>query len=129
MPSVGRFIEASPDAAWDLIACTRSWPSWGPSVSAVEPSGALLSAGMRGRVRTPLGVWLPFTITRFEPPHRWSWSVLGVPATSHRVEMAPGGCRVSFGVPLPALAYLAVCRLALGRIAEQLEHGRQRPLR
>jgi len=129
MPSVGRFVEASPVAAWELIAHTRSWPSWGPSVSAVEPADAMLSAGLRGRVRTPVGVWLPFTITRFEPPHRWSWSVLGVPATSHRVEALPGGCRVSFSVPLPALAYLAVCRPALARIAAQLEQDSERPLR
>jgi len=48
--------------------------------------------------------------------------VLSIPATNHVVEAAPpGGCRVSFAVPTPAIAYLAVCRLALGRIATLLE--------
>jgi hypothetical protein len=76
---------------------------------------------MRGRVRTPLGIWLAFEITACDPPHSWAWSVLSIPATSHAIAAVDGGCRVSFSVPAPAFAYLAVCRLALARIAAQLE--------
>ena len=119
--SVGRFVEATPHEAWALISRTGSWPIWGPSVSAVEPADAQLSLGMRGRVRTPIGLWLPFHITGFDPPRSWTWSVLSLPAPSHRVEPVPGGCRVSFSVPAPAFPYLAVCRLALERIAALLE--------
>ena len=107
----------------ELLSTTSSWSQWGPSVSAVEPANAKLSLGMRGRVRTPLGLWLPFHITRYDPPCSWAWSVLGIPATSHTVAKAPGGCRISFGVPAPALAYLILCRLALERIAALSEGG------
>jgi Polyketide cyclase / dehydrase and lipid transport len=116
-----RFIRATPDEVWALISRTGSWPLWGPSVSAVEPVDETLSCGMRGRVRTPAGIWLPFHITGFDPPRSWAWSVLSIPATTHSVEPAPGGSRISFSVPTPALPYLVVCRLALTRIAALLE--------
>jgi Polyketide cyclase / dehydrase and lipid transport len=67
-----RFVRATPDEAWALISRTGSWPLWGPSVSAVEPVDGTLSVGMRGRVRTPVGIWLPFHITSFDPPRSWS---------------------------------------------------------
>jgi len=47
--------------------------------------------------------------------------VLSIPATSHLVEPAGRGCRISFSGPAPAFAYIVVCRLALGRIAALLE--------
>jgi len=119
--TTGRFIRAAPADAWALISRTDTWPEWGPPVSAVDPAGATLSLGLRGRVRTPVGLWLPFEITAFDPPHSWAWSVLSIPATTHAVAVAAGGCRVSFGVPAPAVAYLAVCRIALERIAVLLE--------
>jgi hypothetical protein len=95
-------------------------------VVAVEPADATISMGMRGRVRTPVGVWLPFRITGFAPPHTWSWSVLTIPATSHSVQAVPGGCRIAFGAPGPAWPYLVVCRIALGRIAAILESEQAR---
>jgi uncharacterized protein YndB with AHSA1/START domain len=119
--TVGRFIQAPAEAAWELISNTASWPQWGPTVSAVEPAGATIELGMRGRVRTPTGIWLAFEITACDPPRSWAWSVLSIPATSHAIAAQDGGCRVSFSVPAPAFAYLPVCRLALTRIAAQLE--------
>lgn len=119
--TVGRVVQATPSEAWALISRTGNWPRWGPSVSAVDPADAELSLGMHGHVRTPLGLWLPFQITGYDPPRSWAWSVLWIPATSHTIEPAPGGCRVSFSVPTPAVAYLAICRLALARIATLLE--------
>ena len=114
-------MAADPGAAWALLTSTRRWPGWGPSVVAVDPTDATIVAGMTGRVRTPVGLWLPFRITRVDPPHAWAWRVLGLPATTHRVEAVPGGCRVSFGVPVVAVPYLVVCRVALSRIAALLE--------
>jgi len=121
MPSVSRVVAAPPEAAWELLSSTRTWPLWGPSVVAVEPADATIHTGMRGRVRTPVGVWLPFRITSCDPPRAWGWSVGPIPATSHTVDAVPGGCRIGFAVALPALPYLVVCRVALGRIAELLE--------
>jgi hypothetical protein len=63
-------------------------------------------------------------VTHFDPGHRWVWRVAGIPATGHRVEPVAAGCRVVFEVPLPALGYAAVCRIALGRIARLVEDGR-----
>ena len=119
--TVSRSYAVPVEAAWSLLVSTGTWSRWGPSVRGVEPSAAVLTEGLRGRVRTPLGIWLPFRITQLEPQHSWTWSVLGIPATSHRVDAEPGGSRVTFGVPRLAFPYLVVCRLALGRIAAELE--------
>ncbi|MDE3205533.1 MAG: SRPBCC family protein [Acidobacteriota bacterium] len=121
MAAVSRTVAATPEAAWELLASTRTWAMWGPSVTAVDPPDATIEAGMHGRVRTPLGPWLPFCITRCDPPRSWAWTVLGIPATTHTITPVPGGCRISFGAPTVALPYLAVCRVALGRIARLLE--------
>ncbi|GAC1485050.1 MAG: SRPBCC family protein [Solirubrobacteraceae bacterium] len=106
---------------WQLLALTRHWPRWGGSITAVEPGDEAISLGSRGRVRTVAGVWLPFRIDAFEDGQMWGWSVAGIPATRHRVEPRPGGCRASFDVPLAAWPYLLVCRDALRRIARIAE--------
>jgi hypothetical protein len=67
-------------------------------------------------VQPPLGPALPFTITGFVPGRCWSWRVAGIPATTHEVEPVEAGTRVTFGVPLWATAYLAVCAVALRRL-------------
>ena len=102
--------------AWQLLTDTRTWPRWGPTITAVDTDPPVIAAGSTGRLRTPVGLWLPFAITSFEPGSSWSWRVAGVPATGHRVEATPGGCRIVFEVPTLVAPYAAVCRLALRRI-------------
>ncbi len=131
---VDRFVPAAPEVVWDLLVDTDRWPEWGPSVTAVELTGAegtglvgadpgidgrhttRIHAGSTGRVRTAVGVWAPFRITGFDDGRSWSWDVAGIPATTHTLKPAAGGCRVGFGVPLVAAPYALVCRVALERI-------------
>lgn len=123
---VARVLAAAPAAAWQVLTDLDAWPHWGPSVTAAETTDGArrLTPGARGRVRTPAGIWIPFVVTALEPGHRWSWRVAGVPATGHRVEPHPEGCRVVFEVPVLAAPYALVCRVALGRIAGLLaDHG------
>lgn len=122
--SVSRRVAAPADAVWTLLTDTRQWPAWGPSITGAEPADAApagavtaeLGPGSRGRVRTVLGVALPYAVTGFEAGRYWSWSVAGVAATGHRVTPQTGGCLVTFTVPWWAPAYLPVCALALRRI-------------
>ena len=131
--SVSRRIAASAEDVWTLLTDTGQWPAWGPSITGVEPAPAGipagpesgpaagtgsrgLASGSSGRVRTVLGVALPYTVTAFEPGRYWSWSVAGIPATGHRVVPQGVGCVVTFTVPWWAPAYLPVCALALRRI-------------
>ena len=119
---VSREISAPCEDAWDLLTDTRKWSSWGPSVRQVECSRRYIGPGVTGRVKTPFGVWLPFTVSEYRHPLRWSWRVGGLPATGHRVEKgAGGGCRVVFEVPCLAFPYGLVCLVAAGRIARILE--------
>lgn len=124
---VHREIDAPAEVLWDLLASPDRWPEWGPSVRHAELDGDRLDTGATGVVTTALGVRLPFEITSSDGM-RWSWKVAGVPATDHSVEgLGPARCRVGFGVPWPAAPYLAVCRMALGRLESlALPHHTQR---
>lgn len=120
MLTVSRHIDAPADAVWKLLVDTDAWPRWGPTVAGAEVDGGVLALGATGRVRTPVGVTLPFTITEFEPGRRWAWSVAGVPATTHSVEPDGTGCRASMAAPLWAPAYLPVLAIALRRIDQMV---------
>lgn len=114
---VRRHVDAEPDVVWSLLVDLDAWPRWGPSVrSASLDDPAPLGLGSTGQVRTAVGLALPFTITSFEPGRSWAWSVAGVPATTHAVRPARGGCVLSMGAPLWAPAYLPVLAAALVRI-------------
>lgn len=114
---VSRRIEAPSEVVWRLLVDLDAWTEWGPSVRSVELDVPELRLGSTGTVRSVVGLRLPFEITGFEPGTSWSWSIGGIPATDHRVEPLGGdACRVHFGAPWPAAAYLAVCRIAVNRI-------------
>ena len=119
MLTVGRRMAAPPESAWQVLTDLDAWPRWGPSVRRAElDDGGPLALGSRGRVWTPVGLSLPFVVTEFERGREWAWHVAGVPATRHSVTPDGDGCRVTFGVPIWAPAYLAVCAVALKRIED-----------
>jgi uncharacterized protein YndB with AHSA1/START domain len=127
--SFSKLLDVPPARAWRLITDTQTWPVWGPSVQEVECNDRYIRAGSSGRVRTPVGIWMPFVIDSFEPEAYWDWCVAGVPATGHRVEpVGPNRCRLTFTVPTWAFGYGLICRLALMRIDRLLiqtekQHG------
>jgi len=121
---VSRIVEARQELVWDLLTDTRRWAEWGPSVVEAQCITRHIRAASRGRVKTALGLWLPFVVTEFVPGLFWAWRVAGIPATGHRV--APLGetrTVVTFEVPVLAAPYLIVCRTALRRIAAIAERG------
>lgn len=121
---VSRTVDAQAVDAWDLLVDVRRWPVWGPTVRSAEIDGGgdRIGPGATGRVTTAVGASLPFEITDWEEGRMWGWRVASLPATTHHVT-ARGSqrCEVAFGVPWFAAPYLAVCRWALARIADQLE--------
>lgn len=112
-------IPAPAAVAWRLLTDTEAWPRWGPSVRAVDAPARYIGPGLRGRVRTAAGLWLPFEITDWEAGARWGWRVASVPATGHIVtSIGPDRCRVTFAVPSWAPFYVPVCRTALRRLRD-----------
>lgn len=106
------------EVAWDVSIDLALWPEWGPSVVAVDPPTGSVRPGMTGRVRTPVGVWLPFTVDDVDAGHRWTWHIGPVPATGHRVDrVTDDTCRLVIEVPLWAAAYGIVCHVALRRLS------------
>jgi hypothetical protein len=118
---VDRVVAADRDAVWDLLCDTDRWPEWGPSVSDVRSSDRIIEVGTSGEVQVAGGPWVPFEITSCGD-YRWTWRVAKIPATGHRVDAVPGGCRVVFEIPLAAAGYAVVCERALSRI-ERLATG------
>lgn len=117
MLEVAATLEVPAAVAWRLLTDTHDWPQWGPSVRAVDAPARFIAAGMRGRVQTTPGVWLPFEITEWEEGRCWAWRVGGIPATGHRVTpVTASSCRVTFTIPRWAPFYVPVCRTALRRI-------------
>ena len=116
MWTTSRRIEAGPATVWQLLVDLDAWPRWGLTVSRAEIDGGLLTLGTRGRIWTPVGVPLPFEITKFVPGVSWAWSVGGVPATKHGVDPDGDGARVWMSAPMWAPGYLPVLGVALRRI-------------
>jgi len=119
-------INSPPQQVWNVLIDTRQWPVWGPSVRAVKSPQQYIDAGLKGRLQTVIGFWVPFEITDFEPLHFWSWKVAGIPATGHRLEIIDDNrCELIFEMPALALPYALICRQAARRIGglAQSERG------
>ena len=117
-------VAAPVDEVWPLLAEFRHWPEWGPTVRAVAAPTAAVAPGVRGRVLTPVRLWLPFEITEVEPLRSWDWRVAGVPATSHRITAtAPSRCRVEFAVSALLAPYVLVLRRGLIELRRLAEAG------
>ncbi|CAN5438862.1 SRPBCC family protein [soil metagenome] len=118
---ITREVDAPAERAWAVLVDLDRWPAWGPSVAEARlddgSGGRRLTADSHGRVRPFVGPWIPFRVDAFDDGRSWSWRVAGVPATRHRVEpLGPDRCEVAFFVPVWALPYAVVCRVALRRI-------------
>jgi hypothetical protein len=113
-----------PDEVWERYAVPARWSQWAPQITGVELPVARLAAGVRGRVRAPLGVTLPFIVdTVDEAARRWSWTVSLGPVRLrllHWVTEGPDGgsttgLRVSGPAPL-VVGYAPLAQLAIGRL-------------
>ena len=128
--TLGLDVEADADAAWELLVTLSQWPRWGPTVrdAQLDDGSPRLHPGATGRVRTPVGVWVPFAVEAWRDAggeRHWSWRVAGIPATGHTVtRLAPGRCRVEMSAPLWAVGYGPVLLLGLRRIRALAEGPR-----
>ncbi|QIO22711.1 SRPBCC family protein [Haloarcula sp. JP-L23] len=114
---VRRAVDAPVETVWEVLTDTERWPEWGPSITAVDCDDRYVEAGTTGRVKTVGGLWARFRVTTCAA-HRWTWSVAGVPATGHFVEVHPAGAVVGFEIPVLAAGYAPVCARACARIAD-----------
>lgn len=117
-----RDIDAPAGVAWRVLIDTDQWPRWGPNVRAVDAPARYIGPGVRGRVATAAGLWVPFEITDWQSERYWAWRVAGIPATGHVVEaIGPHRCRVRLLIPRWAPFYRPVCRRALQHIGALAE--------
>lgn len=127
--NISRIIQTTPEALWDMLTDTKSWPQWGPTVKAVQSNSQYIRAGSTGHVKTVFGFWAPFVITEWIDGQYWSWHVFNIRATGHRIEIIDGKCcRLIFEVPFWAGPYAIICKVAADRIARYLETGQSRNL-
>ena len=127
--NISRIIQTTPEALWDMLTDTKSWPQWGPTVKAVQSNSQYIRAGSTGHVKTVFGFWAPFVITEWIDGQYWSWHVFSIRATGHRIEIIDGKCcRLIFEVPFWAGPYAIICKVAADRIARYLETSHSRNL-
>jgi hypothetical protein len=118
---IGRVIDAPCHQVWKLLIDTESWPLWGPSVTAVQCAERYIGPKSQGKLRTPVGLWLPFRISAFEEGEFWKWQVAGIAATGHRLRpITDNRCQLIFEMPWIAAPYSLVCKIAANRIAQLL---------
>ena len=117
-----------PDEVWERYAVPARWSQWAPQITGVEVPVSRLVAGVRGRVRAPLGVTLPFVVdTIDEAARRWSWTVSLGPVRLHLLHWvtegpdggSTTGLRVSGPAPL-VVGYAPLAHLAIGRLVRPL---------
>ncbi|NND01479.1 MAG: hypothetical protein HKN91_01705 [Acidimicrobiia bacterium] len=124
---VGVDIAAPTEIVWDLIARFEHWPDWGTTISKVTVdhdivASEVVAPGVVGRVRTIVGIWLPFEITEVEPGRAWTWRVAGQRATGHSVmPLGASRSRLEFTVGWVLLPYLLPMWLAVRRIRALVE--------
>lgn len=110
-------LYGSAELIWIIITDTTLWSAWGPSVVDVQSENRFIGAESRGKVKTTIGIWLPFSISDYREMQYWSWKVAGLEATGHEVEkLDKDHTRLSFTMPWWSAPYLLVCGLALRRI-------------
>ena len=127
--NISRIVQTTPEALWDMLTDTKSWPQWGPTVKAVQSNSQYIRAGSTGHVKTVFGFWAPFVITEWIDGQYWSWHVFNIRATGHRIEIIDGKCcRLIFEVPFWAGPYAIICKVAADRIARYLETSHSRNL-
>ncbi|HEY6745415.1 MAG TPA: SRPBCC family protein [Mycobacteriales bacterium] len=109
--------------AWDRYARPDRWPTWSPQLSRVEPAGAVLAAGLTGRVYAPLGISAGFTVTAVDAAARtWRWEVRRGPLRlrlEHGVQPAGDGSLtwlVLWGPAPVLLGYAPLASYALHRL-------------
>ena len=113
-----------PAEVWERYAVPARWPEWAPQITGVELPVARLTAGVRGRVRGPLGVRLPFVVeTVDEAARQWSWTVSAGPVRLgllHWVQPAPdGGATTGLRITGPGpvvVGYAPAALLAIRRL-------------
>ena len=64
-------IDAPASRVWRLIADTDTWPYWGPTVRKVDSPERFIRTGLKGRILTPFGIWVPFGIEKCQPERIW----------------------------------------------------------
>ncbi|NEK60702.1 SRPBCC family protein [Geodermatophilus sabuli] len=117
-----------PGEVWERYASPARWSQWAPQITGVDVPVDRLAAGVRGRVRGPAGLAVPFVVdTVDEQARRWSWTVEAGPVRLHLLHwVADGpdggsttGLRISGPAPV-VLAYAPLARLAIGRLVRPL---------
>jgi hypothetical protein len=116
-------INAPSKIVWEILTDTSYWTIWGPSVSSIRSKDRFIQSGTTGHVKVLGAIWLPFNITDFVPGKNWSWKVMNIHATGHRLEsISTNQCRLFFEVPIIAFPYILICKIAIQRIKQIAEN-------
>ena len=123
--------EATPRAAWALLARPESWPTWAPHLRGAWGLGSPeVRKGATGAARLLGVIPIPARITAKRDGASWTWRV-GPVELVHRVIERERGCTVAIDLRAPAAlepavaaAYGPVIQVMLNRLARRAETAR-----
>ncbi|KPM56169.1 polyketide cyclase [Frankia sp. R43] len=119
-------IDAAPDEVWAVMRDVERWPTWTPTMTAVEavdaPGGELREGG-RVRIqqpRLPVATW---TVTDLLPGAGFTWTSRAtgmITVADHRITSDPNGGPVTVRLSLRQSGPLApVVALLMGRLVRR----------
>lgn len=127
-------IAAPRGVVWRVLMDVERWPAWTQSVAHVERvDGRPLALGSRVRIQQPRLRAAFWTVTAFDPEHRFEWQS-GAPGlrviASHALEDAGPGCRVTLDLRYSGatgwLVALLAGRMTRGYMAMEAEGLKRR---
>ena len=107
---------AAPAVCWERYAALSQWATWAPHISVVDADADRLQTGLSGRVRTSVGLSVPFVITDVDASAMtWSWIAWVGPVRltlHHAITARRTGARASLAIEGPGPIVTAYAPLA-----------------
>ncbi|GAA1840399.1 hypothetical protein GCM10009836_19680 [Pseudonocardia ailaonensis] len=117
-------IAAPPERAWEILAAVTEWPSWTPTVTAVQTGPGPLRVGQVVRVSQPGRRPTDYTVSELTPGRSFTWGRAGAAVrqeAGHEVEAADGGCAVHLEFAMEGPLGSLLGALAGGRIRSMVD--------
>ncbi|EFC81170.1 SRPBCC family protein [Parafrankia sp. EUN1f] len=116
-------IDATADEIWAVLRDVERWPTWTPTMTAVDAAGGELREGAKVRIQQPRLPAATWTVTDLLPGAGFTWTSRAIGMTTvadHRITPGPNDGSVTVRLSLRQSGPLApVVALLMGRLVRR----------